>query len=242
MSLNGAFLCISLKPTVVRGLSPPTALRRSRQRPGRWRPGVRVRRPPRDRGRRRGARPRPGGRDRHRTGRRQGVEPAGGQGQIEGGIARGLGLALMEEIQLQDGRVRNPSFTDHLVPTILDMPPVRMDILELSQDHAPYGLNGVGEPSTVSSTPAAVGALRAVPVRLRPSRDFERRAQVPLVVRTQRSSCRASQSAMRGRTRCARLWAQWLPSSSITTSSGAAVAFLCSSSTWRIEKISSCRP
>jgi CO/xanthine dehydrogenase Mo-binding subunit len=83
------------------------------------------------------------------------------EGQIEGGIAQGLGLALMEEIQLSGGRVRNASFTDYLVPTILDMPPVRMRISETPHPDAPYGLNGVGEMPTIASTPALVAAVRA---------------------------------------------------------------------------------
>ncbi|HEY6309675.1 MAG TPA: molybdopterin cofactor-binding domain-containing protein [Streptosporangiaceae bacterium] len=83
------------------------------------------------------------------------------QVQIHGGIAQGLGLAVMEEIQVTDGVVRNPSFTDYLIPTILDMPPVRLDVLELADPHAPYGLRGVGEPPTISSTPAVVAAIRA---------------------------------------------------------------------------------
>ena len=81
-------------------------------------------------------------------------------GQIHGGSAQGLGLALMEEIQVRDGLVRNPSFTDYLVPTLLDMPPMRVDVLELADPHAPYGLRGVGEPPTISSTPAVVAAIR----------------------------------------------------------------------------------
>jgi CO/xanthine dehydrogenase Mo-binding subunit len=89
------------------------------------------------------------------------INPLSVAGQIEGGIAQGLGLALMEEIQVTDGIVRNPSFTDYLIPTILDMPPVRAEILELPQPEAPYGLNGVGEPPTIASTPAIVAALRA---------------------------------------------------------------------------------
>jgi CO/xanthine dehydrogenase Mo-binding subunit len=82
-------------------------------------------------------------------------------GQIEGGIAQGLGLAVMEEIQVVDGLVRNPSFTDYLIPTVLDMPPMRVEVLELADPHAPYGLRGVGEPPTISSTPAVVAAIRA---------------------------------------------------------------------------------
>jgi CO/xanthine dehydrogenase Mo-binding subunit len=89
------------------------------------------------------------------------VNPQAVEGQIEGGIAQGLGLALMEEIVVVDGRVRNASFTDYLIPTVLDMPPVRLDVLELGDPDAPYGLRGVGEPPTISSTPAIVSALRA---------------------------------------------------------------------------------
>jgi CO/xanthine dehydrogenase Mo-binding subunit len=82
-------------------------------------------------------------------------------GQIHGGSAQGLGLAVMEEIQVVDGLVRNPSFTDYLIPTVLDMPPMNVDVLELADPHAPYGLRGVGEPPTISSTPAIVAAIRA---------------------------------------------------------------------------------
>jgi len=89
------------------------------------------------------------------------MNPLALAGQIHGGTAQGLGLALMEEIQVVDGLVRNPSFTDYLIPTILDMPPMHLDILELADPHAPYGLRGVGEPPTISSTPAIVAAVRA---------------------------------------------------------------------------------
>jgi xanthine dehydrogenase D subunit len=89
------------------------------------------------------------------------INPLSVLGQIQGGTAQGLGLALMEEIQVRDGLVRNPSFTDYLIPTILDTPPMQIEILELGDPHAPYGLRGVGEPPTISSTPAVVSALRA---------------------------------------------------------------------------------
>jgi len=88
------------------------------------------------------------------------INPLALEGQIEGGIAQGLGLALMEGIRLKDGKIQNASFTDYLIPTILDMPPVRMEILELADPEAPYGLKGVGEPPTIASTPAIVAALR----------------------------------------------------------------------------------
>jgi xanthine dehydrogenase D subunit len=82
-------------------------------------------------------------------------------GQIHGGITQGVGLAVMEEVQVVDGIVRNPSFTDYLIPTILDTPPMRVDVLELADPNAPYGLRGVGEPPAISSTPAVVAAIRA---------------------------------------------------------------------------------
>lgn len=89
------------------------------------------------------------------------MNPQAVLGQIQGGSAQGLGLAVMEEIQVADGKIRNPSFTDYLIPTILDMPPMVIDVLELADPHAPYGLRGVGEPPTISSTPAVVAAIRA---------------------------------------------------------------------------------
>ncbi|HMN98265.1 MAG TPA: molybdopterin-dependent oxidoreductase [Miltoncostaeaceae bacterium] len=88
------------------------------------------------------------------------MNPLALEGQIQGGIAQGVGLALMEEIQMRDGRVRNASFTDYLMPTVLDMPAVRMAISETPHPHAPYGLNGVGEMPTIASTPAVVAAVR----------------------------------------------------------------------------------
>jgi xanthine dehydrogenase D subunit len=89
------------------------------------------------------------------------MHPQAVLGQIHGGTTQGLGLALMEEIQVVDGLIRNPSFTDYLIPTTLDTPPMRVDVLELADPHAPYGLRGVGEAPTISSTPAVVAAIRA---------------------------------------------------------------------------------
>lgn len=82
-------------------------------------------------------------------------------GQIEGGIAQGLGLAVMEEVVVRDGRVLNASFTDYLIPTALDMPAVEATLIEQPEPGAPFGAKGVGEPPTISSTPAVVAAIRA---------------------------------------------------------------------------------
>ncbi|MEV0615824.1 molybdopterin cofactor-binding domain-containing protein [Nonomuraea sp. NPDC050404] len=89
------------------------------------------------------------------------LNPQALEGQIHGGSAQGLGLALMEEVQVREGRVLNPSFTDYLIPTILDMPPMTLKILENPDPAAPYGLRGAGEPPTLSSTPAIAAAVRA---------------------------------------------------------------------------------
>jgi xanthine dehydrogenase D subunit len=89
------------------------------------------------------------------------MNPQALQGQLEGGIAQGLGLALMEELVVEDGHVRNGSFTDYLIPTILDMPPVRSIVLELAQPDSPYGATGAGEPPVISSPAAIAAAVRA---------------------------------------------------------------------------------
>ena len=83
-------------------------------------------------------------------------------GQVEGGIAQGVGLAVMEELVLERGVVRNPSFTDYLIPTALDAPDVDMTLIEEPEPGAPFGAKGVGEPPTISSTPAVVAAIRSV--------------------------------------------------------------------------------
>jgi xanthine dehydrogenase D subunit len=89
------------------------------------------------------------------------LNPQAVEGQIEGGTAQGLGLALMEEIQTRNGLITNASFTDYLIPTALDMPPVESVLIEDPEPDAPYGVKGVGEPPTVVSTAAIVAALRA---------------------------------------------------------------------------------
>jgi OHCU decarboxylase len=96
------------------------------------------------------------------------MNPQALEGQIEGGSAQGLGLALLEEIQIEDGKVLNASFTDYLLPTILDMPPMRIEVLEHADPESPYGLKGVGEPPNISTPPAIASALRAATGRALP--------------------------------------------------------------------------
>ena len=82
-------------------------------------------------------------------------------GQLEGGIAQGVGLAVMEEIVVDRGLVRNPSFTDYVIPTALDMPPVHIAaFIEQPEPGSPMGAKGAGEPPLVSSASAIVAAIR----------------------------------------------------------------------------------
>ena len=74
---------------------------------------------------------------------------------------QGVGLAMMEELIVEDGVIRNPNFTDYLLPTILDAPDVEALLLEREGSWGPFGAKGVGEPPTISSTAAVAAAIRA---------------------------------------------------------------------------------
>jgi hypothetical protein len=88
------------------------------------------------------------------------INPQQVLGQIEGGIAQGLGQAVLEEVVVEDGVVRNPSFTDYLLPTILDVPPVEAVLVEEPSPWGPFGAKGMAELPTISATPAVVAAIR----------------------------------------------------------------------------------
>jgi len=82
-------------------------------------------------------------------------------GQVEGGIMQGVGLAVMERLVLDRGVVRNANFTDYLLPTFADAPPVVTVFVEEPSHFGPFGAKGAGEPPTISSTPAVAAAIRA---------------------------------------------------------------------------------
>ncbi len=90
------------------------------------------------------------------------LHPVQLRGQIEGGIAQGMGLAVMEELVFrEDGTVANPTFTDYLLPTILDMPDIEAVLIEEPGSWGPFGAKGMAELPSVSATPAVVAAIRA---------------------------------------------------------------------------------
>ena len=88
------------------------------------------------------------------------LNPESVLGQIEGGTLQGVGLAVMEELIVDGGVIRNPNFTDYLLPTILDAPDVEALLIERDGSWGPFGAKGVGEPPTISSTAAVVAAIR----------------------------------------------------------------------------------
>jgi CO/xanthine dehydrogenase Mo-binding subunit/aerobic-type carbon monoxide dehydrogenase small subunit (CoxS/CutS family) len=83
------------------------------------------------------------------------VNPTQVEGQIHGGIAQGLGLALMEEYL--PGRTEN--LHDYLIPTVGDMPPVEVILVEEAEPLGPYGAKGIGEPALIPTAPAIFGAI-----------------------------------------------------------------------------------
>ena len=95
------------------------------------------------------------GRLRHR----QGHQPQAVEGQIEGGVAMGLGYALMEEIVLKDGVIQNLSLQNYLIPTSLDVPGDQIDHPGDANDHGPYGAKGIGEMPNIPATPAILNAI-----------------------------------------------------------------------------------
>jgi len=91
------------------------------------------------------------------------INPTLTEGQIHGGIAQGLGLALMEEYL--PGRTEN--LHDYLIPTAGDVPEIRIHLIEDPEPEGPFGAKGVGEPALVATAPAILGAIRhAVGVRM----------------------------------------------------------------------------
>jgi CO/xanthine dehydrogenase Mo-binding subunit len=83
------------------------------------------------------------------------------EGQIEGGVAQGLGQALSEEIAYEGGRVLNPNLTDYKMPTTLDLPRVETILVQHPSLAGPYGAKGVGEPPNIEPPAAVANAVAA---------------------------------------------------------------------------------
>ncbi|CAA7602978.1 Molybdopterin-binding domain of aldehyde dehydrogenase [Acididesulfobacillus acetoxydans] len=95
------------------------------------------------------------------------INPLQAEGQIAGGIAQGVGFALLEEVQLSEGQIKNPSLSQYLIPTVLDTPEIHAILVEEPEETGPYGAKGLGEPAMLPTIAAIVNAIDdAVGVRI----------------------------------------------------------------------------
>jgi xanthine dehydrogenase molybdenum-binding subunit len=97
------------------------------------------------------------------------LHPQALRGQMYGALAQGVGYALYEEVQSQEGRIMNPNFRDYKIPTIHEMDfPIELDFIETDDRFGPFGAKGVGESGLVPTAPAIANAIyNAVGVRIR---------------------------------------------------------------------------
>ncbi len=95
------------------------------------------------------------------------INPRGVEGQIEGGVVQGLGQALMEDYQLENGHTKTHGFAKYILPTSLDIPQINTVIVEDPDPKSPLGAKGIGEPALVPTAPAIMNAIYdAVGVRM----------------------------------------------------------------------------
>ncbi len=97
------------------------------------------------------------------------IHPAYVEGQMQGGAAQGIGMALNEEyVYGEDGRLLNASLLDYRMPTALDLPMIDTIVVEVPNPGHPYGVRGVGEVPIVPPAPAVHAAINdAIGVRMR---------------------------------------------------------------------------
>ena len=84
------------------------------------------------------------------------INPTLVEGQIHGGVAQGIGMALMEEYVAG----ATDDLHGYLIPTIGDVPPIECILIEDPEPNGPFGAKGVGEPALIPTAPAILGAIR----------------------------------------------------------------------------------
>jgi len=100
------------------------------------------------------------------------IHPVLAAGQIEGGVAQGIGWALYENVVWKDGVMANNRMTDYIMPTSVDIPPIRVQFAEAPYPHGPFGAKGIGELPMDGPAPAILNAIQdalGVPVRRVPA-------------------------------------------------------------------------
>jgi len=109
------------------------------------------------------------------------VNPVMAAGQIEGGVAQGIGWGLWEEVVTRQGRMVNNQMTNYIIPTAVDLPPIRTFFLELGGPGGPGGAKGLGElpmdgpaPALINALQGALGDLRLDEIPMTPDRLLNR--------------------------------------------------------------------
>jgi xanthine dehydrogenase molybdenum-binding subunit len=96
------------------------------------------------------------------------INPFAVEGQIEGGVAQGVGYALWEAEVFEEGKMINPTFSDYGMPTAVDLPAIETVVVETCPGDGPFGAKAVAEPPIVPTAPAIANAVYdAVGVRIK---------------------------------------------------------------------------
>jgi CO/xanthine dehydrogenase Mo-binding subunit len=96
------------------------------------------------------------------------IHPVSIEGQIQGALVMGVGTAIFEEMELEDGKVKNPNFAEYKLPSALDAPEMIPIIVEEPHNQGPFGAKGLGEPALAPTAAAIANAIySAVGVRIK---------------------------------------------------------------------------
>jgi CO/xanthine dehydrogenase Mo-binding subunit len=87
------------------------------------------------------------------------MHPVLAKGQIIGGVAQAIGLALYEKVLWQDGRMLNGQMTNYIMPASCDLPPIHVIFEEIGNPHGAYGAKGIGELPMDGPAPAIINAV-----------------------------------------------------------------------------------
>ena len=87
------------------------------------------------------------------------INPTLAEGQVEGGCSMGIGYAIMEEVNLDKGKIKNSNFSNYIIPTSMDMPNIKTYFIEETESTGPYGAKGIGEPVMIPTAPAILNAI-----------------------------------------------------------------------------------
>ena len=87
------------------------------------------------------------------------LHPVLAKGQVEGGVAQGIGYALYEKCVWKEGRMANNQMTNYIMPTSADLPPIHVHFAEIASVHGPSGAKGIGELPMDGPAPAILNAI-----------------------------------------------------------------------------------